>query len=130
MFYIRVVSPTPIAGLMNLSYILMYVIFCLHSCWESSPLPPDPPLRQNITCTTSSAVTAIGSFILFHLFHCWVIQKSLLKIQCWGLMVPYNTCHHEKALHRTCCGRLYTARERLTLCSPFCCAASNVANQQ
>ena len=31
---------------------------------------------------------------------------SPLQIQCWGLTVtvPNNTCHHEKALHRTCCG--------------------------
>ena len=29
---------------------------------------------------------------------------SPLQIQCWGLTVPYNTCRHEKALHRTCCG--------------------------
>ena len=41
----------------------------LHSRWESSPLPSDQPLGQNITCATSSAVTAVGSLLLFHLIH-------------------------------------------------------------
>ena len=45
------------------SKILVYVLFHLHSRWEAS-LPPDPPLGQNITCVTSSTVTAVGSFLL------------------------------------------------------------------
>ena len=66
--------------------ILMHVLFCLHSRWESSPLPPDQPLGQNITCMTSSAVTAIGSFLLFRLIHRWVAQVLYNLIDfhsCW-----------------------------------------------
>ena len=81
----------------------VYVLYRLHSRWESSPLPPNQSLGQNITCTTSSAFTAVGSSLLFRLFHRWVVQKSPSQIQCQGLTAPCNTCHHEKALHSTCC---------------------------
>ena len=127
----------------------MYVLFRLHSRWESSPLPPDQLLGQNITCAISSAVTDVGSFLLFRLIHRlvqpdppftavgsillfrlihrWVVQKSPSQIQCVGAsrhpVTPATTRRH-------CIGlaveRLFTGRERLTLCSPFHGAACSL----
>ena len=104
----------------------MYVLFRLHSRWESSPLPPDQRLRQNITCATSSAVTAVGSFLLFHLFRRCVVLKSPLQIQCRGLVAPCNTCRHEKALHRTCCREAIHWQGETDTLPPFCSAASSL----
>ena len=56
----------------------LYDLLCRSSLWDfSCPHPPASSLGHT---------------------------NSPLQIQCWGLTVPINTCRHEKALHRTCCG--------------------------
>ena len=134
------------------SYILMYVLFRLHSRWESSPLLPDQPLGQNITCATSSAFTAIGNPPLLPdppLGHISLVQplplsqplgvSSSSACSTFGL---YKSRPHRfsvgasrhpvtpAATRRHCIGlaveRLFTGRERLTLCLPFRGAARSL----
>ena len=106
---------------------------------------------------SSSAFTAVWSFLFFHLIHRWDIlliqPRSLqqpVKIcsssACWivgsyrcypcrcgvgNLTVSSNICRHKEVQHRTYCGEaVYWQRQTDALCSPVCGAACSVAGQQ
>ena len=83
------------------SYILVYVLFCLHSRWESS-LPPDQPLGQNITCMTSSTIPAIGSFLLFRLIHRWVAEVLYTQPLSQPLGVSSSSAWSTVGSHKSC----------------------------
>ena len=87
------------------SLLLFCMIHCWDKIWNMEPHPLPQPLGvfsssvwstvgPHKLCTTSSAFIAVGSFLLFHLFHRWVVQKLPLQVQCQGLVAPYNTYHH------------------------------------
>ena len=72
----------------------------LSLAFKFSPLPSDPPLG----CKSLVIFHPLSQPLKVSSSSTCSTEKSPLQIQCGGLTVPYNTYHHQKALHRTCCG--------------------------